>query len=76
MSRCSQELPTGRVLCCQSTTGADTQQPGSADTSDGKLFTKWGSSPPNGESNLAPNHTELTAFEGLPPTPFHSTLKA
>lgn len=45
-----------------STTDTDMQQPESADTSSGKLFTKWGFWLPNIESHLRPNPTELHGF--------------
>lgn len=48
-----------------STTDTDTQQPDSADTSSGKLFTKWCFWLPNIESNLRPNPTELHGFRRL-----------
>lgn len=47
----------------------DTHQPGSAETSTRRLFTKWGSHPPDVEYNLTHNRTELHDFQRLASTP-------
>lgn len=60
----SQERAAKSVLCCQSAPEIHrTLQPSSALTFSGRLFTKWGSYPPNVDSNLIHNHTELHALD-------------
>lgn len=70
MFHCSQELAIKCVLCCQST--PEVHRDSTAQLSwdfQWKAFTKWGSCPPNIDSNLTHNHTELHGFRRLASTP-------